>query len=162
MLSLPDFDEKQILIIESFDTKNINFENDNLVIKEGNLIKNKISLYKIFAIFLVWEVTITSVLIRKFQEFWVTLVLMKKNFLPYLVIWNETEGNFVLRKKQYEKTEEQMLEIAKNIIKIKTKNQLELLKNFREKSTDLKENISKIKSISVKINSVESYDVLLW
>ena len=33
MLSLPDFDEKQILIIESFDTKNINFENDNLVIK---------------------------------------------------------------------------------------------------------------------------------
>ena len=47
MLSLPDFDEKQILIIESFDTKNINFENDNLVIKEGNLIKNKISLYKI-------------------------------------------------------------------------------------------------------------------
>ena len=123
MLSLPDFDEKQILIIESFDTKNINFENDNLVIKDGNLIKNKISLYKIFAIFLIWEVTITSVLIRKFQEFWVTLVLMKKNFLPYLVIWNETEGNFVLRKKQYEKTEEQMLEIAKNIIKIKTKNQ---------------------------------------
>ena len=67
MLSLPDFYEKQILIIESFDTKNINFENDNLVVKEGNLIKNKISLYKIFAIFLVWEVTITSVLIRKFQ-----------------------------------------------------------------------------------------------
>ena len=100
MLSLPDFYEKQILIIESFDTKNINFENDNLVIKEGNLIKNKISLYKIFAIFLVWEVTITSVLIRKFQEFWVTLVLMKKNILPYLVIWNETEGKFVLRKKQ--------------------------------------------------------------
>jgi CRISPR associated protein cas1 len=66
-----------------------------------------------------------------------------------------------LRKKQYEKTEEQMLEIAKNIIKIKTKNQLELLKNFREKSTDLKENISKIKSISTKINSAESYDVLL-
>jgi CRISPR associated protein cas1 len=66
-----------------------------------------------------------------------------------------------LRKKQYEKTEEQMLEIAKNIIKIKTKNQLELLKNFREKSTDLKENTSKIKSISTKINSAESYDVLL-
>jgi CRISPR associated protein cas1 len=66
-----------------------------------------------------------------------------------------------LRKKQYEKTEEQMLEIAKNIIKIKTKNQLELLKNFREKSIDLKENISKIKSISSKINSAESYDVLL-
>lgn len=162
MLSLPDFDEKQILIIESFDTKNINFENDNLVIKEGNLIKNKISLYKIFAIFLIWEVTITSVLIRKFQEFWVTLVLMKKNFLPYLVIWNETEGNFVLRKKQYEKTEEQMLEIAKNIIKIKVKNQLDLLKNFRNKSPDLKENILKIENIYKKIDFADNYDSLLW
>ncbi|NCO31788.1 hypothetical protein GW891_03120 [bacterium] len=53
MLQLPDFEEKQILFIESFDTKKINFENDNLVIKEENVIKNKISLYKIFAIFLI-------------------------------------------------------------------------------------------------------------
>lgn len=162
MLSLPDFDEKQILIIESFDTKNINFENDNLVIKEWNIIKNKISLYKIFAIFLVWEVTITSVLIRKFQEFWVTLVLMKKNFLPYQIIWSETEGNFVLRKKQYEKTEEQMLEIAKNIVKLKAKNQLELLKNIREKDLKLKENIKKIENIYEKIEKAEVYDTLLW
>jgi hypothetical protein len=53
MLSLDDFDEKQILFIESFDTKNINFENENLVIKENSEIKNKVSMYKIFAIFLV-------------------------------------------------------------------------------------------------------------
>ena len=161
MLSLPDFDEKQILIIESFDTKNINFENDNLVIKEKNIIKNKISLYKIFAIFLIWEVTITSVLIRKFQDFWISIILMKKNFLPYLVIWNETEWNFVLRKKQYEKTEEQMLQIAKNIVKIKVNNQLELLKNFREKNEALKENISKIKNINEKIDKVEDYESLM-
>ena len=162
MLSLSDFNEKQILIIESFDTKNINFENDNLVIKEKNIIKNKISLYKIFAIFLIWEVTITSVLIRKFQDFWISIILMKKNFLPYLVIWNETEWNFVLRKKQYEKTEEQMLQIAKNIVKIKVNNQLELLKNFREKNEALKENISKIKNINEKVDKVEDYESLLW
>ena len=29
MLQLPDFDEKQIIFIESFDTKNINFEKEN-------------------------------------------------------------------------------------------------------------------------------------
>lgn len=162
MLSLPDFDEKQILFIESFDTKNINFENDNLVIKENNEIKNKVSMYKIFAIFLVWEVTITSVLIRKFQEFWITLILMKKNFLPYLVIWNETEWNFVLRKKQYEKSEEEMLHIAKNIINIKAKNQISLLKNFREKSENLKENILKMEKISKKIFLAENYETLLW
>jgi hypothetical protein len=53
MLSLPDFEQKQIIFIESFDTKNINFENENLVIKEDNIIKNKVSLYKIFCIFLI-------------------------------------------------------------------------------------------------------------
>jgi CRISPR associated protein cas1 len=66
-----------------------------------------------------------------------------------------------LRKKQYEKTEEQMLEIAKNIIKIKVKNQLDLLKNFRNKSPDLKENILKIENIYKKIDFVENYDSLL-
>jgi hypothetical protein len=53
MLQFPDFDEKQILFIESFETKNISFENENLVIKENSTIKNKVSLYKIFAIFLI-------------------------------------------------------------------------------------------------------------
>lgn len=77
MLQFPDFDEKQILFIESFDQKNISFQNENLIIKEYWKIKNKVSLYKIFTIFLIWETTITSVLIRKFQEFGVTLILLK-------------------------------------------------------------------------------------
>lgn len=162
MLQFPDFEEKQILFIESFDTKNINFENDNLVIKEGNVIKNKVSLFKIFTIFLIWETTITSVLIRKFQDFWITVVLMKKNLLPYLVIWNETEWNFVLRKKQYEKTEEEMLEIAKQIILLKTKNQLNLLKGIREKDEWLKWEIEKAKNIIAKICEVKSSESLLW
>ncbi len=162
MLQYPDFDEKQILIIESFDTKNISFDNDNLMIKDWSTIKVKVSLYKIFAIFLIGETTITSVLIRKFQDFWVTIVLMKKNLLPYLVIWNETEWNFILRKKQYEKTEEEMLEIAKNIILLKTKHQLSLLKTIREKEDILKKDIAKIKEIIEKIPKSENYESLLW
>lgn len=161
MLQFPDFEEKQILFIESFETKNISFENENLVIKEDWDIKNKVSLYKIFTIFLIWETTLTSVIIRKFQDFWITLVLLKQNFLPYLVIGNETEGNFILRKKQYEKTEEEMLEIAKEIILLKTKNQLSLLKNFRDKSEKLKIEIQKSKDIIEKIPQVENYESLL-
>lgn len=162
MLQFPDFDEKQILFIESFDTKNINFENENLIIKDWNTIKTKVSLYKIFAIFLIWETTITSVLIRKLQDFWITIVLLKKNLLPYLVIWNETEWNFILRKKQYEKTEDEMLCIAKNIVILKTKNQLNLLKNIRNKNSLIKNEIENTKSIIEKIPLSENYEVLLW
>lgn len=162
MLQFPDFDEKQILFIESYDTKNINLENQNLVIKDWEKIKNKISMYKIFAIFLIWETTISSNLIRKFQDFWITLVLLRQNLEPYLVIWNETEWNFILRKKQYEKTEEEMLEIAKKIILLKTKNQLSLLKEIRNKDTLIKGNIIKIEEIILKIPDSIEYENLLW
>ena len=162
MLQFPDFEEKQILFIESFETKNISFENENLVIKENWDIKNKVSLYKIFTIFLVWETTLTSVFIRKIQDFWITLVLLKQNLLPYLVIWNETEWNFLLRKKQYEKTELEMLEIAKHIVTLKTSHQLKLLKDFREKDDNLKNEIQKIKEIIIKIPTTDNYETLLW
>ncbi|MDD5770436.1 MAG: type V CRISPR-associated endonuclease Cas1 [Candidatus Gracilibacteria bacterium] len=161
MLQFPDFEEKQILFIESFDTKNINFENENLVIKEDGNIKNKVSLYKIFTIFLIGETTLTSVLIRKFQDFGITLVLLKQNFLPYLVIGNETEGNFLLRKKQYEKTEDEMLHIAKEIVILKTKNQLSLLKGFREKDENIKKEILQINEIIQKIPNSMNYESLL-
>lgn len=161
MLQYPDFEEKQILVIESFDTKNISFQNENLVIKENWEIKTKVSLYKIFAIFLIGEVTITSILIRKFLDFWITLVLMKKNLLPYLVVWNETQGNFILREKQYKTSEEKMLEIAKNLILIKTNNQLQLLKNIRNKEWFIKKDIEKIKEIIKKIPDSKDYEQLL-
>lgn len=162
MMQLPDFEEKQILFIESFDSKNISFENDNLVIKEWKVIKNKVSLHKIFTIFLIWETTITSVFIRKIQDFWITLIMLKKNFLPYLVIWNETEGNFLLRKKQYEKTDEEMLYIAKQLILIKTKNQLELLKQLRNKENKTKIWIAKIQDLIDKVPDSRTYENLLW
>lgn len=162
MMQFPDFDEKQVLFIESFDTKNISLENENLLIKDGDTIKTKVSLHKIFAIFLIGETTITSMLIRKFVDFWVTVVLMKKNLEPYLVIGNETEGNFILRKKQYEKTEEEMLQIAKEIVLLKTRNQLSLLKWFRDKDDDLKKEIQKAKDIIDKIPSAIDYESLLW
>jgi len=66
-----------------------------------------------------------------------------------------------LRKKQYEKTDEEMLEIAKEIVLIKTKNQLNLLKNMRDKDDLFKKEIENTKSIISKIPQSENYESLL-
>lgn len=95
------------------------------------------------------------------MDFWVTIILMKQNLLPYLVVGNETEWNFILRKKQYEKTDEEMLQIAKEIVLLKTKNQLNLLKNIRNKDELLKQEIEKTKEIILKIPECNEYESLL-
>jgi CRISPR/Cas system-associated endonuclease Cas1 len=66
-----------------------------------------------------------------------------------------------LRKKQYEKTEQEMLEIAKEIILLKTKNQLNLLKNVRNKDEIFKKEIKQTQEIIDKIPQSENYESLL-
>ncbi len=69
MLSKPDFLEKQFLVIFSHDINNIRFRNENIYIEENGIIKNQVSLYKIFTIFLIGEATITTQLIKKLKNF---------------------------------------------------------------------------------------------
>jgi hypothetical protein len=54
-----------------------------------------------------------------------------------------------------------MLEIAKNIILLKTNNQLKLLKNIRNKADFIKKDIEKIKEIIKKIPKSQNYETLL-
>lgn len=53
MLSKNDFIQKQIIVIFSHELKNLSFQNENIFIKEDNVIVNQISLHKIFTIFLI-------------------------------------------------------------------------------------------------------------
>ena len=87
--------------------------------------------------------------------------MLKQNYTPYLVIGNETEGNYVLRKSQYGKTEEEMLQLAKRIILAKTRNQLALLKAVREKDEKMLAGIGKIREDIGKIPDCVGYENLL-
>ena len=79
MLSKPDFIQKSIMVIHSYDVKNIRFHNENILVEDDAKIKNQASLHKLFAIFLIGEATISTQLIRKLQNFGVALVLLRKN-----------------------------------------------------------------------------------
>jgi len=129
MLSLPDFSAKQIIFLESQDAKDLLFENDNILLKEDGVRVNQIPCIKIFALFIWGKCTLTSVLIRKLLSYGIVIFLLKRNFQPYAVIGGETEGNTLLRKKQYNCLHS--FEIAQKIVHSKLFNQSEILKKSR-------------------------------
>ena len=159
MLSLPDFREKQIIFIDAYDKKEIKFRNDNLLIQEGGQTVNQIPFANIFTIFIVGEVTLTSILIKKAISHGVMLVLSNNNLSVYAVIGGETEGNFLLREKQY--SDKNNLEKSKHIIKNKIANQVFLLKKKRKKTEDEKIAIQQCKNILQKVREVQNAQELL-
>src|SRR3989338_9733049 len=127
MLSLPDFREKQIvyLISKSGAKQKLAFWNDNIRLLENDKPVNQISCSRVFAVFIIGDFSITTKLIKNCKEYGISLFLLKQNFEVYAQCVAEAEGNYLLRAKQYSLKNE--LEIAKNIVKNKTYNQLCLL-----------------------------------
>ncbi|MCD6149552.1 type V CRISPR-associated endonuclease Cas1 [bacterium] len=150
MMSLPDFMEKQILFIEAkYGIENsLQFQNDNILYKKDWKNSNRISCFKVFAIFIIGNFTITSVLIKKCREYGIPLFLLGNNFKCYAALSAGFESNFILRDKQYKKENE--LDMAKILIKNKITNQLLLLRekgfpmNFENRMKELEMKLDKI------------------
>ncbi len=154
MLSLPDFREKQILFIESYQLKEISFLNENLTIKKEGKIVQQVPFHKIFSVFIVGNCTLTSVFIKKCMKYGVILVLMEKNFSVYSIIGGETEGNFLLREKQY--LSKNNLEQTQWVVENKITNQTELIKKIRSKTEKEKESINFLKKLNQKISDAKN------
>jgi CRISP-associated protein Cas1 len=162
MLQLPDFEEKQIVIVRAEkgeEMPEIRFKNENIaLIRDGKVI-NQVSCHKVFALFIVGEATITTVLLRKALSYGVSVFLMKQNLDTYAAIGAMAEGNYVLRYKQYEFQDS--LGFSKNLIKNKCYNQLTLL---AEKNPDYFGDRSRhqaYKELSEKVDKAQNLDELL-
>lgn len=159
MLSWPDFEEKQVVYIGSKEIKDLCVKNSNLVSKEDGKVINQVPFAKIFAVFLEGEATFTSVLIKKLAQNGIILILLNHNLHTYCVIGGETEGNFLLREKQYKDTEQCNKSIW--IVTNKIQNQLILLKKIRKKNDAQKEAIKFLKRILRNLNCVDDPKRLL-
>jgi CRISPR-associated protein Cas1 len=151
MLSLPDFREKQILFVQGKDIEKdkIKFSNENICLTREGKIENQVSSHKIFAVFIIGDCSLTTVLIRNCQKYGVSLFLLKNNFETYGRVISTAEGNYLLREKQYCLKNE--LEIAQKIISNKLDNQIFLLEQGKKESAaeylkGLKRKISFIKN----------------
>lgn len=155
MMSLPDFKEKKIVFIENsqIQENKIRFSNENICLLEDGRIKNQISCHKIFAVFIMGDCSITTVLFKKCKEYGVSLFLMRDNLEVYAKILSIAEGNYLARIKQYNLNKG--LEIAKNLVKNKIENQIALLDNKKLSGIDY------LKDLRQKIDLIEDEKMLL-
>lgn len=159
MLTLPDFKEKQILIIQPTKDEDykLKFWNSNLrLMVEGKAV-NQLSCYKIFAIFIVGDLTFTSQLLRQCSEFGISIVFMKRNFEVYALLGAVAEGNYLLRMKQYSLGAVQQVHMAKKVVANKIWNQIALL----EETKKLQKPKALFKEQAKKVEGIEEYRSLL-
>lgn len=159
MLSLPDFREKQIVIVGPGEEKSLRFRNENLVVGEKEETKWQVSCHKIFAVFLIGEASLTTPLLRKGMEYGISFVLLTQNLRSYAIIGAKTEGNTVLRKKQY--TWSDTLPMARRLIGNKVMNQQKLLKELRKKSDKEKKAITTLEEYLTKISATQNEKELM-
>lgn len=160
MLTGPDFEQKQILVVFLNREEKITFRNDNIVIldSEGK-IKHQSTCYRLFILFVVGHITLTSGLLQRSEKFGFTIVFMTFNFRVYGSWSNKGGGNVLLRKKQYEYSK---LDIAQRIIQNKIYNQVKILKSIRDKDDGLKDAVVKLESYLKRLpdETLELNDIL--
>ena len=142
MLSANDFSKKQIIFLFTNTGEKLSFSNDNIVIKdkEGK-IKHQSTCYRLFMVCVVGNISIT-------------ICLMSTTFRVYEIIGSRMEGNTMLRKRQYEYTQN---DIGRKIEQNKIANQMDTLKNIRKKTEEIKEGIEFLQDMIDKLNEPLNY-----
>lgn len=160
MLSSPDFNHKQIAIALINYGDKVSFKNDNVIITDSEKrIKHQSTCYRLFALFLVGHINITSGLLQRSKKFGFNLILLGHNLNYYAGFNYKTEGNVLLREKQYKYNS---LSVAQHIIKNKILEQQNTLKNIRNKNTELKLAIKDLSIYADKLpdNNLDLQEIL--
>ncbi|MDD5504300.1 MAG: type V CRISPR-associated endonuclease Cas1 [Candidatus Omnitrophica bacterium] len=146
MLTAPDFKQKQILFAFLSRNEKVIFKNDNIIVQDAEgTIKHQSSCYRLFILFVVGHMSVTTGLLQRAEKFGFNIVFMTHGLHVYGSWVNKANGNVLLRAKQYNYTS---LGIAQHLVKNKIENQLCLLKRIREKCPNLKMAIQSVKKVS--------------
>lgn len=160
MLSVQDFMEKQIVIVSCDELKEMILKNENLAVYKDGKIVHQISVFKVFCVFVMWECTITTKLVSKLLDFGISVYFLSINLKPKFLIGNQLEWNYILRQKQYAFGDEVVL--SQLVVKNKMTNQMNLLKEIREKDDQMHQAIESMKELIDKVDLAKNVDSLRW
>ncbi len=132
MLTRPEIESKQLLTIcvEPGKDSKLKIKNGNIVYEKDGEVVKQCSLSRILVLMIIGDISLTTNLIRGLNDNGVCICLLKNNLAPYAYFGFETQANFVLRSRQYQLSNEQNLNIAKQIIADKIYNQAALLRRI--------------------------------
>lgn len=120
----------------------------------------KMPFQKILILFVVGNISITTPLIDKCKQNGVALIVVKPNFRPVFYWSDPSEGNYLLRQKQYS-YEDSNIELAKYLVLNKIQNQIKLLENTRKKDEHTLKAIDSCHYTCEIIQAATDYDALL-
>ena len=153
MINVNEFEKKQILFIFLNFGESLSFANDNIIVKDRDgEIRHQSTCYRIFALFLIGNFTMTSGILQRSHKFGFPIILMTYTMRPYDVIGNRMEGNVILHRKQYSYTG---LELAKHFVENKLVNQRSALARQRNKTDEIKEAIEQIEKHTAEVRTYE-------
>ena len=166
MLSPEDIAKKQILLITTFEDEisSIQLKNSNIFVTDKDGKVRQMSLYRLLAVFILGEFTITSNILKQLKSFGISTYFLKQNCLCWGAVEAFSEGNYLLRCQQYKTPEIEELEIAKKLILQKVVNQQLLLKegktalpDFRSIKAQIQKNVYKINDKKALLGVEGSY-----
>lgn len=159
MITESDFLTKQVVLVFANKGEKIVFNNDNLVIKDvDGKTKFQCSCYRLFAVYLVGNCSLTTVVIQRAMKFGFFIILLTSGFRLYSVIGAGKEGNFVLHRKQYEYND---LGLAKYIIQNKINSQYQTILDTRSKSVSAIDAKRLLPIYSTKLNDIDDLNSIL-
>ena len=165
MFTHKDIEMRSVFVVNCIEqSKSLRVSNGELMLEE-NIDGKKKSLtkfpfQKLFALFVIGHITLTTPVIEKCRKNGVGLVVMKPNLRPVFYISDVAEANFLLRKRQYSFSEDD-ISIGRIIVENKISNQMAALLRTRKKDDKTVNAIDICKAALETINDITDYNNLM-
>ena len=165
MFTHKDIEHRTIFVINCIESeRRLRVCNGELMLEEANgeshKTLTKFPFQKILALFIIGHISITTPLIDKCKRYGVALVVTKTNLRPVFIWANSADANFLLRKRQYEYSNDD-ISIAKHIVLNKVVNQRNNLIRTRKKDDLTRNAISYCDAAINSIGDITNYDQLM-
>lgn len=134
MFTSKDVEFRSVYVINCLTDRELRVSSGELLLEdlESHQTLTKLPFQKILALFVVGHIHVTTPLIEKCKKNNVALVVMKPSLRPVFYWADAAEANFLVRKKQYEFSKEN-ISIARILVNNKIANQGLLLKRTRKR-----------------------------